>query len=92
MNTNICTRSLFFAPKLWEPRLVEELKAEREEKCAHELDKRLGVTEELKVRRLVLKIDGDGPVLACRLGGVSHVLIPRSDAIGAEEGMVRVTH
>jgi hypothetical protein len=30
--------------------------------------------------------------LACRLGGVSHVLIPRLDAIGAEEDMVRVTH
>src|SRR5216683_6270929 len=72
------------APALAAAGLVEELKAEREEKRAHELDKRLGVTEELKVRRLVLKIDGDGPVLACRLGGVSHVLIPRSDAIGAE--------
>ena len=80
------------APALAAAGLVEELKAEREEKRAHELDKRLGVTEELKVRRLVLKIDGDGPVLACRLGGVSHVLIPRLDAIGAEEDMVRVTH
>src|SRR6185503_6605497 len=59
------------APALAAAGLVEELKAEREEKRAHELDKRLGVTEELKVRRLVLKIDGDGPVLACRLGGVS---------------------
>ena len=80
------------APALAAAGLVEELKAEREEKREHELDKRLGVTQELKVRRLVLKIDGDGPVLACRLGGVSHVLIPRSDAIGAEEAMVRVTH
>jgi|SRR5437660_10450422 len=80
------------APTLAAAGLVEELKAEREEKREHELDKRLGVTEELKVRRLVLKIDGDGPVVACRLGGVSHVLISRSDAIGAEEDMVRVTH
>src|SRR5215475_10622602 len=56
--------------------LVEELKAEREEKREHELDKRLGVTQELKVRRLVLKIDGDGPVLACRLGGLSHLSPP----------------
>ena len=71
---------------------MEELKAEREEKREHELDKRLGITQELKVRRLILKIDGDGPVLACRLGGVSQVFIPRSDAIGAEEDMVRVTH
>src|SRR5215813_6189791 len=76
------------APALAAAGLVEELKAEREEKREHELDKRLGVTQELKVRRLVLKIDSDGPVLACRLGGVSHVLIPRSDAIGAEEDMV----
>jgi hypothetical protein len=44
---------------------VEELKAEREEKRKHELDKRLGITQELKVRCLILKIDGDGPVLAC---------------------------
>ena len=73
-------------------RLVGELKAEREEKRAHEFDKRLAVAKQLNVRRLVLKIDGDGPVFACLFGGVSHVLIPRSDAIGAEEGMVRVTH
>jgi hypothetical protein len=80
------------APALAAAGLVEELKAEREEKREHELDKRLGITKELKVRCLILKIDGDGPVLACRLGGVSHVLIPRSDAIGAEEDMVRITH
>ena len=80
------------APALAAAGLVEELKAEREEKREHELDKRLGVTQELKVRRLILKIDGDGPVVACRIGGVSHVLISRSDAIGAEEDMVRVTH
>src|SRR2546425_8747790 len=52
------------------------LKAEREEKREHELDKRLGVTQELKVRRLVLKIDGDGPVLACRLGCLVHLSPP----------------
>ena len=56
--------------------LVEELKAESEEKRAHELDKRLGVTQELKVRRLVLKIDGDGAVVACRLGCLSHLSPP----------------
>src|SRR4029450_4463382 len=58
------------APALAAAGLVEELKAEREEKREHELDKRLGITKELKVRRLILKIDGDGPVLACRLGGL----------------------
>jgi len=64
------------APALAAAGLVEELKAEREEKREHELDKRLGVTQELKVRRLVLKIDGDGPVLACRLGGLCHLSPP----------------
>jgi hypothetical protein len=56
------------APTLAAAGLVEELKAEREEKREHELDKRLGITQELKVRCLILKINGDGPVLACRLG------------------------
>src|SRR6266478_5470836 len=64
------------APALAAAGLVEELKAEREEKREHELDKRLGVTQELKVRRLVLKIDSDGPVLACRLGCLSHLSPP----------------
>jgi hypothetical protein len=64
------------APALAAAGLVEELKAEREEKREHELDKRLGVTQELKVRRLVLKIDGDGPVLACRLGCLCHLSPP----------------
>jgi len=64
------------APALAAAGLVEELKAESEEKRAHELDKRLGVTQELKVRRLVLKIDGDGPVVACRLGCLSHLSPP----------------
>ncbi len=64
------------APTLAAAGLVEELKAEREEKREHELDKRLGVTQEPKVRRLVLKIDGDGPVLACRIGCLSHLSPP----------------
>ena len=55
---------------------MEELKAEREEKREHELDKRLGITKELKVRCLILKIDGDGPVLACRLGCLCHLSPP----------------
>jgi len=61
------------APALAAAGLVEELKAEREEKREHELDKRLGITKELKVSRLLLKIDGDGPVLAWRRGGLSHL-------------------
>src|SRR4029434_6682898 len=64
------------APALAAAGLVYELKAESEEKREHELDKRLGVTKELKVRRLILKIDGDSTVLACRLGCLSHLSPP----------------
>ena len=39
-----------------------------------------GGTEELEYV-VSLKSDGDGPVVARRLGGVSHVLIPRSSCI-----------
>ena len=72
--------------------LVGELQAESEEKRAHELDKCLGVAQERQGGRLIAEVDGDRVVVAYRFGGVSHVLIPRSDAIGAEEDMVRVTH
>jgi len=64
------------APALAAAGLVEELKAEREEKREHALDKRLGITQELKVRCHIVKIDGDGPVLARRLGSLSHVSPP----------------
>jgi hypothetical protein len=64
------------APALAAAGLVEELKAESEEKREHELDKRLGITKELKVRGLILKIDSDGPVVACRLGSLSHLPPP----------------
>src|SRR6266446_4011484 len=60
------------APALAAAGLVAELKAEREDKREDELDKRLGITKELKVRRLILKIDGDGTVLACRFGRGTH--------------------
>jgi hypothetical protein len=59
------------APALAAVGLVEELKAESEEKREHKLDKRLGITKELKVRCLILKINGDGPVVACRLGSLA---------------------
>ena len=42
--------------------LVEELKAESEKKREHELDKRCGVTQERKVGRLIVEIDGEGAV------------------------------
>jgi hypothetical protein len=64
------------APALAAVGLVEELKAESEEKREHKLDKRLSITKELKVRCLILKINGDGTVLACRLGSLSHLSPP----------------
>jgi len=72
------------APALAAAGLVEELKAEREEKREHELDKRLGITKELKVRCLILKIDGDGPIVACRLAACS-ICPPIEMIVGAHE-------
>ena len=56
--------------------LVEELKAESEKKREHELDKRFGVAQELSVGRLIMEIDGERAVVACRFGGLSHVSSP----------------
>src|SRR5260370_38126243 len=51
---------------------VEELEAHREEEGKDELDKRVWGVEERQVGRLIVKVDGDGPVVACRVGGLSH--------------------
>jgi hypothetical protein len=56
--------------------LVEELKAEGEEEGEDEFDKRLGVAQERKVGRLIVEIDSDGAVFACRFSGLSHVASP----------------
>jgi len=63
-------------PALATAGLVEELKAEREKKREYELDKRFGVAQELSVGRLIVEIDGERAVVACRFGGVSHVSSP----------------
>ena len=57
-------------------RLVCELEAEGQDEGEHALHKRLAIAKELKVGRFVLEIDGDGPVLACRLGFLSHLSPP----------------
>ena len=72
-------------PALATAGLVEELKAEREKKREYELDKRFGVAQELSVGRLIVEIDGERAVVACRFGGVSHVSSPGQIAIGADE-------
>ena len=41
-----------------------------------ELDKRFGVAHECKVGRLIVEIDGDRAVFACRFGTLSHVSSP----------------
>ena len=65
--------------------LVYELEAKRKDEGEDELDKRLGVVEERKVGRLIVEVDGDGPVVACRFGGLSHVSPPVQMAMRADE-------
>ncbi len=50
-----------------------ELQAKSEEKGEDALDKRLAITKQLKVRRFVSKIPGDGPVFAGLFGCYAHV-------------------
>src|SRR6266436_8864246 len=64
------------APTLTAAGLVEELKAEGEEKGEDELDKRLGVVKELVVSRFIVEINGDRAVLTGRFGGLAHVSSP----------------
>src|SRR5690348_6886252 len=53
--------------------LVCELKAQGEEKGHHAFDKGLAISQERKVGRLVLKINGDGAVVPCPFARLSHV-------------------
>jgi hypothetical protein len=64
------------APTALTGRLVGELKADGQDEGQHAFEKRLPIAQEPKVGRLVLKIDGDGPVCACLFGFVTHVLPP----------------
>jgi hypothetical protein len=56
--------------------VVCELEAEGEEEGEDAFDKRFAITKELEVGGFGVEIDGDGAVLACRFGGVSHVSSP----------------
>jgi hypothetical protein len=51
---------------------VEELKADREKEGEDELDKRFRVGYEEKVGRLIMEVDSNRPVVACRCSGLSH--------------------
>jgi len=55
---------------------VVELKADGEDEGEDKLNKRFGVVQQRKVGRLIVEVDGEGTVLACRFGGVSHVSSP----------------
>jgi len=50
-----------------------ELKAQGEEKGHHTFDKGLAISQELKVGRFVLKINGDGAVVPCPFAHLFHV-------------------
>ena len=62
-----------------------ELKAQGQEESHNEFDKRLAVAKQLKVRRFILKIDGDGPVFSRRFGRCAHVSPPGHQVSSAEE-------
>jgi hypothetical protein len=51
---------------------VFELKAKGEEKSEDTLDKRFAIVKQTKIGRFVVKINGDGPVVAGLAGGVAH--------------------
>jgi len=65
--------------------LVGELKPKREDDRQDELDKRFAIAEYLEVGRFIAEINGDGAVVAGRLGAVSHVSPSVEMAIGVEE-------
>ena len=65
--------------------LVEEWKAKGQEKGEDAFDKRLPVTKELKVGRIVLKIDSNGAVCACRCRCFLHVSPPGHQVSSADE-------
>jgi hypothetical protein len=73
------------APTAATGRLVLELKAEGQKKSKDTFDKRLAVAKELKIGRLVLKINGDSPVVAGRFGCCAHVLPPGRQVSSVQE-------
>lgn len=71
--------------------LVFQLKAEGEDESRHRCDKGLAVGKELKGGRLVLKIDGDGPVFAGLAGFVSQGSPLRSEGLNSSGPTMGVT-
>jgi hypothetical protein len=73
------------APAAATGRLVSQLKAKRQEEGEHALEKRLAITQQLKVGGFVLEIDGDRPIFAGRFGGLPHVSPPGHQVSSADE-------
>jgi hypothetical protein len=64
---------------------VFELKADREDEGKDELDKRLGVAQEGNVGRLIVDVDSDRAILACRFGGLFYGSPSVRMVVGADE-------
>src|SRR2546426_12267543 len=61
-------------------RFVVELKADGEDEGEDQLNKRFGVVQQCKGGRLIVEVDGEGAVLACRFGSIAHVSSPSHQA------------
>jgi len=55
--------------------LVEELKAQGQDKGEDAFDKRPAIAKQLHVGGFILEVDGDGTVYARRFGRCAHVFI-----------------
>jgi hypothetical protein len=60
------------APTSLTRRLVCQLQAQGQEKGEHAFDKRLAIAQELTIGGFVVKINGDGPIGAGLVSGISH--------------------
>jgi len=72
------------APIATTGRLVCQLKAKGQEKGEHAFDKRFAIAQELKIGGFVVKIDGDGPICAGLVSGISHGS-PSGQMVGATD-------
>jgi hypothetical protein len=72
------------APAAMTGGLMEELKAQAQEKGEDAFDKRIPIAKELKVRCFVSKVNRDGPVFAGPFG-CAHVLPLYYQVSGVEE-------
>src|SRR3977135_981133 len=64
---------------------VIELEAKSQEKGQNEVNERFAIAQQLKVGGFIVKIDGEGAVLAGRFGALSHVSSSVEMAVGADE-------